>query len=236
MCAGVRIRTLREAKFVILERLGEQSTDVGDVLGTHGTSAVQLRLGRPPEEDELTLLGLALDALRRDRLIRDDVRNPNQLGMLAITQLGRTALKRRALDDLDEILMSLRTEFVTMRDEAWLGVLSGEWERMRQGILSMRQLCDEFLHLGAPDGEVQIQPWFVPDSSRGNGITRAHRARLILGNHRPSLEESELRRVSTFVARAAGALNVLHVRSPRPRAEMEGLIVAAETALASLVR
>src|SRR5437870_9240006 len=83
----------------------------------------------------------------------------------AITDAGRVALERRALDPLDQALIRISPALVELRAGAWAAVTSGRPDSLRQASHSARELIDQMLKTGAPDAAILSMPGFVPDTS-----------------------------------------------------------------------
>jgi DNA-binding PadR family transcriptional regulator len=142
---------------------------------------------------ERALAYRALEGLQSDGLIAptlDDLVDPES--WIQITERGRVALKRRALDALDEKLQAIDPHLVTIRDGAWSAVTSSEPDALRQAAHSGRELIDQVLKLAAPDPQVTQQSWYSPDSSSRSGVTRRQRLRYIMQTFRNDDSETNL--------------------------------------------
>jgi hypothetical protein len=103
-----------------------------------------------------------------------DLSNPEQ--WRNITDAGREALKRGALDELDAALGALSPSFIEMRRGAWRAANSTLPDTHRQAAHSARELVNQVLHAVAPDEEVVAQLGYQP---RPDGkITRRDRYKL----------------------------------------------------------
>lgn len=102
-------------------------------------------------------------------------------------QQGDLAPLRNKLETHNEELLSLEA-----RLSSRIGAYSGHLQKILEGALNsyrdagnplryvntgngLRELFREFLGEVAPDDEVKKAPWFVPDKTSKNGVTRRHR-------------------------------------------------------------
>jgi hypothetical protein len=76
---------------------------------------------------------------------------------LEITEKGRTALTRNALDELDEVLLVIDSHLVEIRRGAWSALASNHPDSLRQAAHSGRELIDQTLKAGAPNAEITSQ-------------------------------------------------------------------------------
>ncbi|MBI3053953.1 MAG: hypothetical protein HYY77_07920 [Betaproteobacteria bacterium] len=178
----------------------------------------------------------ALETLRSDGLISptlDDLVDPES--WVQITERGRLALQRRALDALDEKLQAIDPHLVTIREGAWSAVTSSEPDALRQAAHSGRELIDQVLKQAAPDQRVKQQSWYSPDSSSKSGVTRKQRLRYIMQTYRTDESESNLRvaeKACEFVLAIDQKLQGLaHGRAPPLQSDVQDAMAGAEIAL-----
>ena len=103
---------------------------------------------------------------------------------LEITEKGRSALARNALDELDEALLKIDAHLVEIRRGAWSALASHHPDSLRQAAHSGRELIDQTLKSGAPNAEISSQAGFVRDKSSKDGVTRRMRIRYLMTKHR----------------------------------------------------
>ena len=101
---------------------------------------------------------------------------------VVLTDPGRNAIERRALDELDEALLRISEELVEVREGMWAALLSGRADSLRQAAHSARELISQVIDALAPEDRVRAATWFRPHPDVRNGVTRAHRVRLVLEN------------------------------------------------------
>lgn len=134
-------------------------------------------------EDERSLAGQAINELESRGLIVPTYKDLNSPGdWLIITPLGERALKTRALDELDNLLLNIKSEsdLLAMRYGAYEAMISKHIDWPRHVASSCRELITKVLHAIAPDEEVVKDPEFIPDESSNNKITRKERIRYYL--------------------------------------------------------
>lgn len=187
--------SMRALKFAVLEELaGSPKMHKMNLLGRRNQlGSLEYRLRRAFSAADRSIAYRALESLHSDGLVSptfDDLVDPE--AWLQITERGRTALQRSALDPLDEKLQEIDPHLVTMRDGAWSAVTSSEPDALRQAAHSGRELIDQVLKQGAPDDGVKQQHWYTPDSSSKSGITRRHRLRYLMQRFRNDESESNL--------------------------------------------
>ncbi len=190
--------TARQLKFAILQALSSGPHQYKfNLLGkSNYPGALEHQLGVRFEPDERHTAVSAFDSLKAAGLIRPtytDQIYPED--WVEITEAGRRALERRALDPLDTALAKIAPHLVELREGAWAAVLTDLPDSLRQAAHSARELIDQTLREGAPDNQVRLMPEFSPDSSSRTGITRRHRLRYLMTVHRGTATDSELKLV-----------------------------------------
>jgi len=190
-------RKLKFAILAVMARPGVRSECKQNLIGHHGcVGSVEGSLGvRFDNESRFAGYG-AFDELVSAGLLRPtftDIHHPE--AWVAITDAGRLALTRRALDDLDCALSKISPTLLELRDGASAAATSTSPDAQRQAAHSARELIDQTLKLGAPDATVRGEPGFQPDPSSRDGITRRHRLRTLMlrggGVSESSLAEAE---------------------------------------------
>ena len=190
------------------------------------------------DANERALAGRALRELEAAGLVRptySSIGDPED--WLEITEAGRRALERRALDVLDEALVAVSPHLVDLRDGAWSAIASGGVDSLRQGAHSGRELLDQLLRSLAPDDEVKAESWFEPDPGVRGGVTRRHRWRLAIKKR--GLETDDLRSLESLTELLLSCANKLaglaHTRSESDKQEVVDGITATEIALRRLL-
>ncbi len=99
-----------------------------------------------------------------------------------ITDAGRAAQSRGALDSFDAALLQVDQGLLERRHGAWGAYHSGGTDSLSQASTSAREFFSQTLRTLAPNDEIQAKSWFVADPSARNsgGVTRAHRIRLAI--------------------------------------------------------
>jgi hypothetical protein len=183
-------------KHAILDELSKvRSTHKFNLIGRQGTTGpLDWRYGRTLTLDERLLAVQAFNDLVEATLIRPtltDLTAPED--RVEITEAGRRALERRALDPLDEALLLISPSLLDSREGAWSARSSGQPDSLRQLAHSARELIDQVLKEGAPDEDVRALPGFQPDRSSRTGITRRHRLRFLMRKFKGQESETDLK-------------------------------------------
>jgi len=170
-----------------------RSLHIGNVLGRpYGTGDLELELkagGFTVDEraqayrcaDELEAAGLIVGSY-------SDLSSPRDWRV--ITEAGREALARGAIDELDAALSVLSPLFVEMRRGAWRAASSNLPDTQRQAAHSGRELVNQVLHAVAPDDEVVAQPHYQrrPDGK----VTRRDRYKLAVSKRARGSSDSDV--------------------------------------------
>ena len=175
--------TKRAAKLAILECLASiRRGHKVNILGRpYQKGDLELRRGIAFDAEERAFFASAFEELKRDDLVRSDYGDlADPENWVELTDVGRRALERRALDALDEVLLTIGGNLVDLREGAWSRLDSGTTDSVRQAADAMRELVDQTLRSSVTDDEVKRAEWFKADDTAENGVTRAHRARLVM--------------------------------------------------------
>jgi hypothetical protein len=229
---------IRTLKFTILEALSSARSQhkfnlIGKGYGRGGLeSALNVDFG--PEQRHSAVI--AFDELIAAGLIRPtytDIVNPED--WVEITDAGRRAFARRALDSLDDALLRIDGHLVELREGAWAALAARRPDGPRQAAHSARELIDQTLKTAAPDIEVRAMADFKPDTSSQSGITRRHRLKYLLACIHGSVSGSDLKIVeqacdlTLAVDEKLKALS--HSRETALAEDARDALVAAEMAL-----
>lgn len=189
--------SIQELELQILKLFSTASPHAGNkfnVLGRpYQPGGLEASLGITFEKGERALAAQAFEQLKRDGLIRStlsDLVDPEN--WCEITEAGRDALKRGALDDLDGILSQINTHLVEIRRGAWSALASSQPDSLRQAAHSGRELIDQVLKEGAPDSAIKTGPDFKPEPTSQSGITRRMRLKFLMAKYKGSSSESDL--------------------------------------------
>lgn len=157
---------------------------------------------------------------------------------LTITDLGVRALKEGAIDEVDELLLSLNSPYdlINMRYGAHDAIASKNRDWQRHAATSCRELITKVLHTIAPDKKVQEDPHFVKDPSSSSGITRSERIRHYLRERNgriPKRDFDVADEASNLIEACYGKLaSTTHTDNKR---EVETLVKLTENALIFLL-
>jgi len=134
-------------------------------------------------KSERALAGQAMNELENRGLMAPTYKDTTSPGdWLAITEIGEEALKTGALDELDKLLLEIKSDndLLSMRYGAYEAMISKHTDWPRHIASSCRELITKVLHTIAPNEEIIKDPSFIPDKSSKNKITRKERIRYYL--------------------------------------------------------
>lgn len=149
---------------------------------------LETRMGVALTAEERAAAQQALNELEASGLIRatfTDLVEP--LNWLEITDAGRAALARNALDRLDAELTAIDPQLVEIRHGAWSAAHGREHDSARNVAHSGRELQRQTLARLAPDEEVRQASWH-----QGEKVTRRDRLKLILEKRNGRISQSRL--------------------------------------------
>jgi Predicted pPIWI-associating nuclease len=162
-----------------------------------------------------------------------DLGNPD--AWFEITDKGRAAVDRDALDELDEVLLRIDRHLVQIRRGAWSALMSEHSDSLRQAAHSGRELIEQTIKTGAPDAEVRARQDYVPDKTSRDGVTRKMRIRHLMEKHRGHISASDLDVVEKAIALVLSIDDSLtaasHARSEPVARHVEDALTTAEAAL-----
>lgn len=196
---------------------------------------------RTLSNEERSMLDLTLKELQEKRLIQPVYKDIMSRGEdLLITDKGRRALEKRVLDELDELLLGLKSDsdLISMRYGAYDAILDRQTDWQRQAAASLVELIDHTLRTAAPNDEVTAQSWYAADTSSKTGITRKHRVRYFLEQKNPSRSKSDEEIVDKawqLIESCRGKLEGIKHTS-QDKEEVEQLIKLVEDALIYLLK
>lgn len=172
-----------------------RSSHIGNVIGAgHSVSELERALGEIEFsiEERAQAWQAAKELLDLSMVIPTytDLSNPAEWRV--ITNAGRDALLRGALDDLDRVLINLSPEFVLMRRGAWRAATSSAADSLRQAAHSARELVSQVLHAVSPDEEIRGRSWFNPNPKKLHEITRKNRFKNAIEKRGRGWSESDL--------------------------------------------
>ena len=184
-------------------------------------------------DEERALAGEALKELQDRRLVAPTYKDLISPGdWLKITPFGEQALKTGALDELDNLLLGLKSEYdlVSMRYGAYEAMVSQHTDWQRHVASSCRELITKILHTIAPDKKVIKDPKFIPDKSSKNRITRKERIRFYLRKN-PNISKRNAEVVEKACNLIEACNNKLNAVSHTDIKEVEYLVKLTEDAL-----
>lgn len=238
------INNIRSLKFAILEvLLSSPSSGIHKInlLGRNNQPGqLEHYLGCSFESKDRMFAIRAFDEMKADGLISPtmtDLIDPES--WVTITERGKVALDRRALDSLDEKLQQINPHLVEIRSGAWSAVASQEPDALRQAAHSGRELIDQLLKEAAPDNKIKEQSWYQADASSMSGIIRKHRLKYIIQTFRKDDSKSNLRvadKACELVLAIDDRLKGLaHTRDQILRTDVQDALHVAEIALRRLL-
>jgi hypothetical protein len=177
------VRSERELKFGILSYLAERGRKYKDNALRPNPARGELEdfLGVEFDAQERARTSRAWKSLQRsDLIVSDYLTLSDPENWVEISDRGRVALDRHALDDLDEALLAVAARLVELRDEAWIAFGRGGDAALSQAVHSMCELVDNLLRALAPLDDVRSTTWFVPVRDSNTRVSRGQRARLIM--------------------------------------------------------
>ena len=180
-------------------------------------------LGRPNQTGPLEkLLGKILTASERsraaicfDELIENGLLMSNFTDIAApqdwlyITDAGRDAVKRGALDELGAALFSLGgIRLVNLRNGAWAATFSAHPDADRQAAHSGRELITQVLDAVAPLAEIRNSPGYQPSTNANSGVTRKMRFKHAVKKRSSGMSDSDI----VILNNAADLLDALYAK------------------------
>lgn len=230
--------TARLLKLSILEALSSGRPQhkfniIGKGYG-QGSLESSLKVQFDPEQRHMAVV--AFDELRTAGFIRPtytDVVDPES--WVEITDSGRRALRRRALDALDVALSRIAPHLVELREGAWAAVATSRPDALRQAAHSARELVDQTLKIGASDDAVRSTPGYAADASSKSGVTRRHRLKYLMLDNRGVASDSDLKiaeqACDLALATDEKLKGMAHSREPIAADDVRDALVATEMAL-----
>lgn len=175
----------------------------------------------------------AFNALRKAGYLQSDfgdLADPDN--WVELSQKGMRAVDRRALDALDEALAALSVRLVEIRDGAWASLESEDPDSLRQAADSAFELLSQTLKVAVNDDDVKATAWFKADPSAANGVTRTHRARLMMEQRTGT---ADIEACETFGAVARRLAKLKHPRRELHRGDVAVVLEQAELALETVL-
>jgi hypothetical protein len=196
----------RNMQFGILKILAASRQSKGKI-NIIAAGELEYHLGMKFTDIDIELANQAFEQLRKDLLIVGKYKDTMDHGnWVTITDKGRQALELNALDDLDLALQKISPYLLEVRSGVIAAIASDRPDSLRQAADSARELLDQTLKIGAPDKEVKVMDNFIRDKSSKTGITRKHRARLLMSKNRKLVSKSDLTLLD-YVARNLSKLS-----------------------------
>lgn len=193
---------IRQLKFTILKALDSTNTEhkINMIGRTSQRGTLELELQATFTAPDRRIADRAFEELKRAGLIAptySDIVDPES--WVEITESGRDALGRGALDKLDEALLNISPHLVELRDGAWAALISSRPDSLRQAAHSARELIDQTLKEGAPDEVIKSAPDFAPDNTSRSGVTRRHRLKYLVRHHRGDVSDALIKSIDKSI-------------------------------------
>jgi hypothetical protein len=230
--------TTRSLKFGILQALSSgRAQHKFNIIGKgYGQGPLESSLNVQFDPDQRHLAVVAFDELRAGGFIRPtytDVVDPE--AWVEITDAGRRALQRKALDALDIALSRIAPHLVEVREGAWAAIATSRPDALRQAAHSARELIEQSLKIGAPDDAVRATLGFAADPSSKSGVTRRHRLKYLMLQNRGVASDSDLKIAEQACDLALATDEKLkamaHSREPIAAGDVRDALLANEIAL-----
>ena len=234
--------TPRSMELAILRLLSrERHLNIFNVIGRTGQGgALATALGMTFDKATRNLALRCFRTLEDKGLVQPtltDLMDPKD--WFEITDAGRDALVRGAVDELDVVLNSIHPRLPEIRAGAWDAVHFGGADALRQAAHSGRELIDITLKEGAPDDQVRAQPGFQRDKTSTGGITRKHRLKYLMITHKSTASESKLseaeRAIDLLMQLSKRMSADAHSRSTPEKQEVIDALYSSEAALRAVL-
>lgn len=229
-------------KMAILELLSQKSPrNKFNMIGCPPLDGdLERKLGRRFNGQERALAGTCVEQLKLAGLIRPtytDFVHPED--WLEITEAGRQALNRCALDDLDVALREIDPSLNELRHGASSALVSGQPDSIRQAAHSARELIRQVLDLLAPADEIKASPQFQASKDATSGVTRKMRIRYVIKKRHPNISDSDTEIIEILcqlIDQLYGKLSAEAHRDAREeRKDVDDIVLTTETALRRLL-
>jgi Predicted pPIWI-associating nuclease len=232
------VLTLHELKLWVLREVAATSQPVHkfNLIGRNGMGGpLEWQFGRAITPEERALAVRAFDELKAADLIRPtyaDLSEPEN--WVTITDKGKQALEKGALDQLDQILMSISPHLLEVRRGAWSALASSQPDSFRQAAHSARELIDQVLKEGAPDATVMADSEFAGHNRKAD-VTRKDRLKFLMRKFRGEVSESDVgiadKTIELVLEIDRKLIALAHARSSPQRRDVEDCVQLAESAL-----
>lgn len=224
----------RELKLRLLQHFAgrQRSENRRNVLGGPGnTGPLEYQLGVEFTAHERSVAHRALRELEDAGLLRATLADAiAPYDWLEVTEAGRWAVERNALDALDEQLAVLGGNLLDVRQGAWAAAHSSQPDTVRQAAHSGRELIRLVLDAVAADEQVKRAAWF-----KGPEVHRRDRVKFAMERHQGRVSKSTLRVIEAQCAVVEAVYHRLsglaHAEAPVLRPQVVALLQAAESAL-----
>lgn len=238
---AVRAPSMRVLKFAILRCLTEpgQKHKINLVGRPYQRGNLEYQLDATFDSQTRTRAAKAFEELKTADYIRStygDLGDPEN--WVQITDRGRSALERHALDKLDEVLLSIDPYLVEIRDGAWSACEACTCDSLRQAAHSGRELFDQVLRKAAPDEAV----WGSLEGTQAQQTrrpTRRERLRYIMNQGCVHTSDSDLKiveRAADFALAVNDKLKAsAHAGSTPLKADVVDALNSIELALRKLL-
>lgn len=164
-------------------------------------------LGSKFTEQERNRAARCFDALYAEGLLdksNTDIADPDN--WYSITEAGREALKRGAVDELDAALIEIDPRLCDLRHGAWAAAMSSQPDAVRQAAHSARELIIQTLDAIAPIELIIAEPGFQRAKESASGVTRKMRFKYALNKRKSGSSKNDVE----ILESAAGLLESMH--------------------------
>ena len=152
---------------------------------------------------------------------------------LVITSKGEQALKNETIDELDELLVGLHSEYdlLGMRRGMYEAIASKHTDWQRHAAASGRELVTKVLHTISPDDLVRAQPDFLANNTSQHNLTRKQRIKYFLSKKQGHASESDISIIESANDLIEECYSKLAAITHTDKKEVEHLIKLTEDAL-----
>jgi DNA-binding PadR family transcriptional regulator len=201
---------------------------------------LEYRLKMTLSDEEKSFIGKVIEEMKVDKLIRPTYKHlSNPEKWVEITEAGRRALERRAIDDLDEALRVITPKLGDIRQELHYISTLETLDAIRQISRSAREVIEEVFNYLAPVEEMRAEPDFQPSKEAFSGITRRMRIQYSLKKRPSGFSDSDLKLVNNFCERIDSIYNKSLEGVLRPAHQLQkdigDLMALIETVLRKLL-
>lgn len=190
-------------------------------------------------DEERVFAGQVLKEVEERGLIAPTYEDISSTGdWLKLTEKGKLALESGALDDLDDLLISLKSErdLIAMRYGAHDALNSKSRDWSRHVATSCRELITAVLHTIAPNGELKKDTSFRSSSESKSGITRKQRVKYYINKRDGRVSKGGLNVILKSFNLIDACFERLNAVTHTDKKGAESLLQLTEDALLNLLK